>query len=451
MNPVTSAVSYVQVQALRGVVRLAPRWFEERLLRLAEEAAQSITYTPGRVFVEQMLRFGRDLLPRACPQCRAKVLDNFLVNAIRGKRQRMAYHQRTGLQPPYFLVISPTMQCNLRCIGCYAGRYTRDSQMPLDLVDRILHEARQMGMYFMTISGGEPFFRRDLLDLFEKYQDMYFQVFTNGTLIDDRLADRLAEMGHVFPSISVEGFEQETDARRGPGVFRRLTAAMDRLRERGVLFGFSATATRGNNDLVVSDEFVDFYRQKGCCIGWYFHSIPIGSQPDLDRTPTAAQRLYRRRRLLELRERFPMLLVDFWNDGALVGGCMAGGRYYVHINVHGDVEPCVFCPFAVDNIRHKSLHEVLDSPFFRTIRARQPFSRNHLRSCMIIDHPAILREAVRACGARPTYEGGEALLTTAADGLDRAAADWATLADQQWVAEGADAVERADRVCAARG
>jgi MoaA/NifB/PqqE/SkfB family radical SAM enzyme len=450
MNPVAAAVSYVQMQALRGAVRLAPHWFEERLLRAAAEAAESIAFTPGRVFVGQMLRFARDMLPKAGPQCRKKALENFVVGAIKGKLERDAYYARTGFQPPYLLVVSPTMRCNLRCTGCYAGQFKRDGEMPYELLDRIVGEARAMGMYFMTLSGGEPFFRKDLMDLFEKYHDMYFQVYTNGTLIDERLADRLAALGHVFPSISVEGFREETDARRGRGVFRRVTAAMDRLRERGVLFGFSATATRQNNELLVSDEFVDFYRAKGCVVGWYFNSLPIGSQPDLDRMPTPRQRLYRRRRMAELRERLPMLLMDFWNDGALVGGCMAAGRYYAHINVNGDVEPCVFCQFAADNLRDKSLHEALNSPFFLKVRSLQPYSHNHLRGCMIIDHPHILREVVRECGAHPTCPGGDALLTQAAAGLDRYAGEWRELADDEWAAEGSADVELSDRLKATR-
>lgn len=445
MNPLTSAVSYVQLQALRGAVRLAPQWFEKRLFAFAEEAAESITFPQGRIFARQMLRFGRHILPNGCPQCRTKLLDNLMVNAITGKRQRIQYHHRTGLQPPYLLVISPTMRCNLRCIGCYASEYAKNDEMPLGLLDRILREAKEMGIYFITISGGEPFFRKDLLDLLAKHDDIYFQVYTNGTLIDAPLADRLAELGHVLPCISVEGFEAETDARRGEGTFERILSAMRNLRDRGVFFGFSATATRANNDLLVSDEFVDFWRGQGCSFGWYFNYIPIGREPNLDLMPTPEQRLHRRRRLMDLRERLPMLLMDFWNDEALVGGCMAGGRYYVHINVHGDVEPCVFAQFAVDNIRSKSLHEVLDSPFFRRIRARQPYSDDYLKPCMIIDHPHVLREVVRESGARPTYEGGDALLTAAADGLDEYARRWGELADAEWVAEGSADLENAGR------
>jgi len=446
MNPLRSAVSYVQLQALRGAVRVAPHWFEKRLFAFAEEATESITFPQGRIFARQMLRFGRHTLPKGGQACRTKLLDNLLVNAITGKRQRIQYHRRTGLQPPYLLVISPTMRCNLRCIGCYAARYAKDEEMALSLLDRILREAKEMGIYFITISGGEPFLRRDLMDLFAKHDDIYFQVYTNGALIDEKLADRLAELGHVVPAISVEGFQDQTDARRGKGTFERILAAMRNLKDRGVFFGFSATATRANNDLMVSDEFVDFWRDQGCVFGWYFNYIPIGREPNLDLMPTPEQRLYRRRRVMDLRERLPMLLMDFWNDGALVGGCMAAGRYYVHINVHGDVEPCVFAQFAVDNIKEKSLHDVLDSPFFRRIRARQPYTDDYLRPCMIIDHPHVLRQVVRESGARPTCEGSETVLTAAAEGLDAYAAQWAELADKEWVEEGSADLEKADRL-----
>jgi len=445
MNVLSSTAAAIPLQALRGAARLAPDWFEKALFAFAEKGTQAIPYPQGRLFARQMLRFARQVLPTGCHQCRVKVLDNLVLGSVAGKRARLEYERQTGLEPPYLLVISPTMRCNLRCTGCYAARYAKDDEMPMCLLDRILNEAEAMGITFITVSGGEPFARADLLDLLAGHDRMYFMVYTNGTLIDDALADRLAELGHVLPCISVEGFEDETDRRRGQGTHRRIVAAMERLRERGVFFGFSATATRENNDLVVSDEFIEFYRRQGCALGWYFNYIPIGKEPDLSLMPTPEQRIHRRRRLRKLRQRLPMLLMDFWNDGALVGGCMAAGKYYLHINVHGDVEPCVFAQFAVDNIRGKSLHEVLNSPFFRAVRERQPFTDNHLRPCMIIDHPEILREAVREHGARPTYDGGEALLEKAADALDAYAAHWGKLADNEWVAEGSADLEDAER------
>jgi MoaA/NifB/PqqE/SkfB family radical SAM enzyme len=90
------------------------------------------------------------------------------------------------------------------------------------LIHRVLREAQEMGVYFVTVSGGEPFIRPDLLDIFAAHGDQYFQVYTNGTLIDRKMAQTLSRLGNVLPAISVEGWEKETDARRGPGAFRKI-------------------------------------------------------------------------------------------------------------------------------------------------------------------------------------------------------------------------------------
>jgi hypothetical protein len=151
----------------------------------------------------------------------------------------------------------------------------------------------------------------------------------------------------------------------------------------------------------------------------------------MDLMPTPQQRIHRRRRLTELRLRVPLILVDFWNDGPLVGGCLAGDRY-LHINTRGDVEPCVSIHFSVDNIREKSLSEILNSEFFHAFRRRQPYSTNFFRPCMIIDHPHLLRQVVAQTGACPTHIGAETLLTECSGGLDRYAAAYGKLADELW-------------------
>jgi MoaA/NifB/PqqE/SkfB family radical SAM enzyme len=260
---------------------------------------------------------------------------------------------------------------------------------------------------------------------------MFFQVYTNGTLIDESLAKRLSRLGNVLPAISVDGWEEETDVRRGPGAFQRILSTMARLREEGVLFGFSATATRHNNELIMSDEFVNFFAQQGCFLGWYFNYIPIGKKPDLDLMPTPEQRIFRQKRLMELRPKAPMILVDFWNDGPLVGGCIAGDRY-LHINCRGDVEPCVFVHFSVDNIRKKSLAEILNSEFFQAIRRRQPYARNYYRPCLVIDHPHLLRQVVEESGAHPTHPGAETILTQFSDDMEQYASAYGKLADALW-------------------
>jgi MoaA/NifB/PqqE/SkfB family radical SAM enzyme len=392
----------------------------------------NIRHEEGRLFIEELLLHFKKTIPHCAESIRKKFASNLLANLVLGADKAHRYTRIHGIVPPDFLVISPSMRCNLRCSGCYSGSFVKSDGLPHELVDRILREAKEMGIYFVVISGGEPFLRKDIFDIFSEHDEVFFLVYTNGTLIDDRKADALVELGNVLPCISVEGFEKETDARRGNGVFRRIMAAMDRLRERRALFGFSVTVTRSNNDFVVSDEFVDFFVEKGAFIGWYFSYIPIGRDPSLEFMPTPPQRQYRRERFALLRETKPIILADFWNDGSCTGGCISSGRVYLHINANGDVEPCVFAQFAVDNIRDKSLAEVIDSKFFKALRARQPFHKNHYRPCMLIDNPQVWREVVTSCGARPTYPDATRLITEFSDGLDRYADEYGKIADAAW-------------------
>jgi len=148
--------------------------------------------------------------------------------------------------------------------------------------------------------------------------------------------------------------------------------------------------------------------------------------------PTAEQRLFRREELVKRRARHDILLADFWNDGPMVGGCLAGGRTYLHINSNGEVEPCVFAHFAVDNIREKPLRDILQSPFFTEIRRRQPYDDNLLRPCMIIDVPEVLREVVTVCGAHPTHYGADAVINELAQDMDRYSETYHRMADTKW-------------------
>lgn len=305
-----------------------------------------------------------------------------------------------GVSAPNLVVISPAMRCNLDCVGCYAGNCTKADDLDPEVMDRVITEAKELGIRFFVITGGEPFVYRPLLELFEKHSDVFFQVYTNGTLIDEMMAERLVELGNVAPAISIEGFREETDARRGDGTYDRVLRVMDNLSEKGAVFAFSATASRLNIGTITSDEFADMMIEKGTAYGYYFSYVPIGKSPDLTYMPTAQERNRLRHGVGRIRTEKPILVADFWNDGYLTGGCLAAGRKYVHINNHGDVEPCVFCHFATDNVKDTTLLEALQSPFFKSIRARQPFGHNLLRPCPLIDHPKFF--ATRSKSTAPT-------------------------------------------------
>jgi MoaA/NifB/PqqE/SkfB family radical SAM enzyme len=248
------------------------------------------------------------------------------------------------------------------------------------------------------------------------------------------------DLGNVWPCISVEGFEKETDARRGKGTFRKLTQAMESLNKRKGLFGFSLTVTRENAEFVTSDEFIDEWVRRGCFLGWVFVYIPIGRKPDVNLMPTPEQRRMVGKRVRHFRSTRPIFIADFWNDGDYVDGCIAGAKKYLHINCHGDVEPCVFAHFAVDNIKGKHLKDVINSPFFRCIKAKQPLATDHRMPCMIIDHPEILRSVVEETGAKPTHPGAETLVTDLATSLDEYSRSLKELIEEE------DRLERQERV-----
>ncbi|HNQ35539.1 MAG TPA: radical SAM protein [bacterium] len=415
------ATGYAATRTVKAILALMPRISNTTLIRLTHLAELLVADTAQkervRVIREKFernhpsLEAAKRIARRLSVPAREKLIHNLVVNGmLLGTRRRNSIRESEGWRPPFFIVISPTMRCNLNCIGCYAGSYERQDVLASADLDRILNQARELGIYFVTISGGEPFMREDLLDLMQRHNDIYFQVYTNGTLITDRVADRLAALGNVAPAISVEGYQAETDHRRGTGVYRKLEQVWKKLVEKGVMFGFSATPTRHNLELLFSDGFIDSMIEAGALFGWYFHYIPIGSRPDVNLMPTPEQRAYARERVNDLRNRKPIILADFWNDGHLTGGCIAGGRTYLHINANGDVEPCVFVHFAIDNIRERSLREAINSPLMRAIQKRQPYSPNLMTPCMIIDQPWVLREVVRETGAHDTDHGGRCLL-----------------------------------------
>ncbi|NLY39538.1 MAG: radical SAM protein [Firmicutes bacterium] len=368
---------------------------------------------------------------------RYRLLFNYFVNAsLIGVPKQHRLSAELGVSVPFTILIDPTSNCNLRCQGCWAGAYEKHHTLSFEEVDRIVSEAKELGIHFITMSGGEPLLWPHLLDLAQKHSDVAFMLYTNGTLIDAQMARRMREAGNISPAISLEGWRETTDRRRGKGVFDRVMAAMDHLKENGVAFGISVTVTRHNWEELFSDQFIDMIIEKGALYGWSFHYIPIGSNPDFDLMLTPEQREALVRRVRHIRTHKPIQIADFWNDGHLTGGCIAGGRRYFHINARGDVEPCAFVHFAVDTIFGKSLVEILQNPIFKAYQKRLPFSDNLLRPCPLIDVPEALREIVGESGAKETHPGAAAILEGEhARTMDRVAANWKQRADRIWEAD----------------
>ncbi|MFO8191620.1 MAG: hypothetical protein R6U08_02425 [Bacillota bacterium] len=232
-------------------------------------------------------------------------------------------------------------------------------------------------------------------------------VYTNGTRFDENTAGWIRSAGNISPAISIEGWREATDNRRGKGVFDKIVRCMENLKKKGIAFGFSVTVTRDNCEEISSEEFIDFLIEKGAFYGWSFHYIPIGRNPDFSMRITPEQRGSLVYRIREIRKTKPIQVADFWNDGQLTRGCIAGSRRYFHITANVNVEPCAFVHFTVGTIHGKSLREILANPLFAAYQKRQPFSNNLLRPCPLIDVPEKLRDVVAKSDARPTHEGAD--------------------------------------------
>lgn len=352
-----------------------------------------------------------------------------------GGKKRDAFEKEHGFRPPFVLILSPTLRCNLRCKGCYTLGYGRSYELEYEVVDRILRECEDLGIYFVTILGGEPLMYPHLFRMIEEHPDIFFQVYTNGTLVNKEVAKRFAELGNVLVTISIEGDEQETDSWRGKGVYRRILQAFDHLREHRVLIGTSSTVTRYNAEKVSSFEWIDEMIELGSFLQNYFLYIPVNGKADFSLLVTPEQRDLLRRRVIAIRNSRPIFIMDFWNDGPYVGGCIAGGRRYFHINAKGDIEPCVYTHIAVDNIHNTTIAQALNSRLFRAIRAKQPHNPNQLRPCMIIDNPHVMREIIQETKPYFTHPGAEEIYTEKAHLLDEYAAQWAEYADRIWATE----------------
>ena len=391
-------------------------------------------YYMGRALLNSIQKaFDSDTIS---PKCVKALSDIFLGKIyVEGIYVRRTFEEKHGFRPPCFVTISPTNVCNLKCKGCYAGDVYERHTLKFDVFDRVISEIKeQFGAYFFVISGGEPFMYREsgktLFDILEKHNDAYFMAYTNSTLIKKDVARKLSELGNFTPAISVEGFEKETDFRRGDGVYKKIMEAMDNLREEGVPFGISVTPTRYNADLLLSDEFIDFYfNKKGAFYGWYFQYMPIGRKPSVDLMVTPEQRYKMWRRIWKFVIEDKIFIADFWNSGTASDGCMAAARGggYFYIMWDGTITPCVFVPFKDRNLGNlyklyeegKTITDAIKSPLFEEIRKWQydywiekPACEcgNLLSPCIIRDNSEEFYKIVKETEAIPVDEGAKEYL-----------------------------------------
>ena len=359
---------------------------------------------------------------------------NFFINAnlISGPIQD-EMRAKYNCNIPWAILLDPTSACNLHCVGCWAAEYGNKLNLSFDEIDDIIRQGKEMGVYMYIYTGGEPLMRKkDLIRICEKHDDCIFLTFTNGTLIDEAFADEMLRVKNFVPAISLEGFGVATDSRRGQGVYEKVLKAMKILHERKLVYGISCCYTSANYDAITSEEYWDMMIENGAYFVWYFHYMPVGNDASPELLPTPEQRETVYRRIRDYRSRKPLFAMDFQNDAEFVGGCIAGGRSYLHINANGDADPCVFIHYSDSNIREKSLLDVMRSPLFMAYHEGQPFNENMLRPCPMLENPTKLRAIVEKTGANSTDMQSPETADHLCSKCDSYAACWKPKAEELW-------------------
>mgnify|MGYP000108281438 FL=1 len=372
--------------------------------------------------------------------------ENFLLNAnIVGWPIQEEMRSKYNCNIPWAILLDPTSACNLHCTGCWAAEYGNKLNLSLNEIDSIIQQGKELGVYMYIYTGGEPMVRsKDIIALCQKHSDCQFLAFTNATLIDEAFADDMLRVKNFIPAISLEGFEMATDGRRGNGVYQKVLRTMSILRQKRLPFGISACYTSQNLDSISSDEFIDQLVKWGAQFIWYFHYMPVGNDAVPALMPNPQQRKAMYYRIREIRSTKPLFAMDFQNDGEYVGGCIAGGRRYLHINANGDVDPCVFVHYSDSNIREKSLLDCLRSPMFMAYHDGQPFNDNHLLPCPMLENPEKLREMVHRTGAHSTDLQSPESVDHLCDKCVSYAQCWKPEAERLWGASHAEKQEKRD-------
>lgn len=390
-------------KAYLEIVSIAEKFYGDGIAKESYDKVREGLQDPNNKWV----RFINRVIDETNPNVAKTLALNLGYEAFfRGTREIRKNRKVYDCNIPWLILFDPTSACNMHCAGCWSGTYGHKYNLEYEYMDKIITQGKELGVYLYMLTGGEPLVKKkEILQLAKKHYDVEFAIFTNSTFIDEAFCKEVLQLGNITFLLSIEGTPDTNDARRGDGHYQAVMKAMDLLQKYGIIFGTSICYTRENVEAVTSDEFLRMIADKGARYGFFFHYMPVGNNAVPELMPTVEQRKYMIERLRYVRspecdiEFFPM---DFQNDGEAVGGCIAGGRNYFHINSAGDAEPCVFIHYSDANIKEMDLLEILQSPLFMAYHNEQPFNHNHLRPCPMLENPDIIEEMVHRTKAKST-------------------------------------------------
>lgn len=303
-------------------------------------------------------------------------------------------HEVEGLLVPPVMIVSITSRCNLACAGCYMhGRGERiRAEMSPEIFASVIDQAAELGVSVIVIAGGEPLVRQEeIFQIARAHPSILYPVFTNGLLIDEAMAEAMAACRNIVPVISFEGFREDTDTRRGAGVYDRLIETCARLRHRNIFFGCSVTTSRENFDRVTDEIFIRQMIGAGARAFTFVEYVPM--EPGSGHLVLAPEQKSTLNAVLSVfNQKFPALFIGFPGDEEAYGGCLAAGRGFVHVSPSGDLEPCPAAPFSDANLVTLPLKEAFRSRLLARIRENHGLLTESTGGCALRANRAWVQE-----------------------------------------------------------
>ncbi len=338
-----------------------------------------------------IFRYAKRLLSETDKRLLWKLAWNFAFKGARAIHQHKRRLARGEFFPP-FLYISIINSCNLRCQGCWVDVAAKQEKIEVDALSDVIRQANGQGNYFFGIVGGEPFMHADILEIFRRHPDCYFQVFTNGHFIDDAVAQELRKCGNVTPLVSVEGTEIVSDERRGgKQVLSQTMQGIEACVRNRLVTGVCTSVCKTNLDDLVDEAWVDRLIDLGVLYMWYHTYRPMGPEavPELALSPEEQLRI--RRFVVEMRVKKPIGIIDAYYDADGQALCPAATGFTHHISPWGDIEPCPIVQFAKESIYDdRPLAETFNqSQFLRDFRN---LAAANTRGCIVLERPDLLHE-----------------------------------------------------------
>jgi radical SAM protein with 4Fe4S-binding SPASM domain len=403
---------------LRHIIKIFPIHTIEQGLKLyvGSEKNNSLNCRIASFFIGNALEYGANTFGVKIDKSTLEYLkDETVQRGIASVIKGIAEYGITTPQKlfsPFLVVWDYTNACNLNCKHCYkkAGKASED-ELSTNERKEVIDQLAKAGVVAIAFSGGEPLTQSDFFTI-AKYateKKMYVSLATNGTLINEEIAEEIKKAGIQYVEISLDGMEKTHDKFRGiKGAWKRTIRGIKNCVNTNLVTCVATTVTKYNYDEIPKLIHLSIKLRVNRFIAFNF--IPTGRGKEIveyDITPKQREKLLNflynkleegKIEVFSTAPQFSRIALESVKKGKgkkiapthfagvtlegktialaqFIGGCGAG-RLYCSIEPNGDIQPCVFIPVKVGNVRDGFEHVWHSSLILNQLRDRSKLKGN---------------------------------------------------------------------------